>query len=97
MVDPFIGKYSLIKVCSGVIKSNDTMLDVDTDSEEKLNKLYVMVGNKPVEVPELHAGDIGAIAKLNAKTGDSLATKAVPVCTASRRFPFLIHTRDTKR
>ena len=74
-----IGKYSLIKVCSGVIKSNDTMLDVDTDSEEKLNKLYVMVGNKPVEVPELHAGDIGAIAKLNAKTGDSLATKAVPV------------------
>ena len=79
MVDPFIGKYSLIKVCSGVIKSNDTMLDVDTDSEEKLNKLYVMVGNKPVEVPELHAGDIGAIAKLNAKTGDSLATKAVPV------------------
>ena len=79
MVDPFIGKYSLIKVCSGVIKSNDTMLDVDTDSEEKLNKLYVIVGNKPVEVPELHAGDIGAIAKLNAKTGDSLATKAVPV------------------
>src|SRR5699024_11828720 len=54
-------------------------LPIYTDSEEKLNKLYVMVGNKPVEVPELHAGDIGAIAKLNAKTGDSLATKAVPV------------------
>lgn len=79
IVDPFIGKYSLVKVCSGVIKSNDVLYNVDSDEEEKLNKLYVLRGNKPLEVPELHAGDIGAIGKLNAKTGDSLATKAMPV------------------
>lgn len=80
IVDPFLGKYSMIKVCSGVIKSDDVLYNVDQESEEKLNKLYVLEGSKPLEVPELHAGDIGAIAKLgDAKTGDSLATKAVPV------------------
>ena len=53
---------------------------MDKQSDEKLNKLYVLEGSKPLEVAELHAGDIGAIAKLNdAKTGDSLATKAHPI------------------
>ncbi len=79
MVDPFIGKYSLIKVCSGVLKTNDTLYNVDTENEEKLGKLYVLTGNKPEEVEELHAGDIGAIAKLDAGTGDSLATKSYPI------------------
>ena len=79
IVDPFIGKYSLIKVCSGVLKTNDTLYNVDTEKEEKIGKLYVLVGNKPEEVEELHAGDIGALAKLEAKTGDSLATKAHPI------------------
>ncbi len=80
IVDPFIGKYSLIKVNSGVLKSDDLIYNVDKDIEEKLGKLYVLQGNKPVEVKELHAGDIGALAKLTgARTGDSLATKAVPI------------------
>jgi elongation factor G len=80
IVDPFLGKYSLIKVCSGVIKSDDTLLNVERGGEERLNKLYVMQGSKPVEVEELHAGDLGAIAKLNSvQTGDSLATKANPI------------------
>ncbi len=80
IVDPFIGKYSLIKVSSGVIKSDDTLYNQDKDAEEKLSKLYVMQGNKPIEVPELHAGDIGAIGKLTStKTGDTLSTKATPV------------------
>jgi elongation factor G len=80
IVDPFIGKYSLIKVASGVLKTDDLMFNVDSDVEEKIGKLYVMQGNKPIEVPELHAGDIGALAKLSdAKTGDSLSTKATPI------------------
>lgn len=77
IVDPFLGKYSLIKVASGVIKSDDTLLNVEKGEEERLNKLYVLEGSKPLEVPELHAGDIGAIAKLaSVQTGDSLAAKA---------------------
>ena len=80
IVDPFIGKYSLIKVSSGVIKSDDTLYNQERDTEEKLNKLYIMQGNKPIEVTELHAGDIGAIGKLSStKTGDTLSTKATPV------------------
>ena len=79
IADPFIGKYSLIKVCSGVIKSDDTLYNATTETEEKISKLYVMRTNKPEEVSELHAGDIGAIGKAGCKTGDTLSTKAVPV------------------
>ena len=79
IVDPFIGKYSLVKVASGVIKNDDLLYNVNRDEEVKLNKLYVMEGSKPIEVPELHAGDIGAIGKLNVtRTGDTLATKNTP-------------------
>ena len=91
IVDPFIGKYSFIKVASGVIKSDDTLLNVERGEEERLNKLYVLEGSKPYEVPELHAGDIGAIAKLNSvQTGDSLATKTTPVL-----YPKVISTPYT--
>ena len=80
MVDPFIGKYSFIKVCSGVLKGDDTLYNGDSDAEAKLGKIYTMVGNKPTEVSELFAGDIGAIAKLaNTKTGDTLSTKNTPL------------------
>ena len=80
IVDPFIGKYSLVKVCSGVFKADDLIYNQDKETEEKAGKLYVLQGNKPVEVPELHAGDIGAIAKLTAaRTGDTLSTKATPI------------------
>jgi len=80
IVDPFIGKYSLIKVNSGVLKTDDMIYNIDRDIEEKIGKLYVLQGNKPLEVSELHAGDIGALAKLTAaRTGNSLATKATPI------------------
>lgn len=85
IVDPFIGKYSLIKVASGILKTDDMIYNEDKDVEERLSKLYVLQGNKPIEVKELHAGDIGAIAKLTgARTGDTLSTKATTI-----RFPRL--------
>ena len=53
---------------------------------------------KPIEVPELHAGDIGAIAKLNSvQTGDSLATKANPILYPKAPFPHHIPIRDLKQ
>ena len=80
IVDPFIGKYSLIKVNSGVLKTDDVIYNVDKDVEEKIGKLYVMQGGKAIEVKELHAGDIGALAKLTgARTGNSLSTKATTI------------------
>ena len=87
MVDPFIGKYSFVKVCSGVLKGDDVLYNADTDAEEKPGKLYTMSGNKPTEVSELFAGDIGAIAKLaNTRTGDTLSTKATQVTYAKTDY-----------
>lgn len=80
IADPFIGKFSLIKVCSGVLKSDAVVYNTRTETEEKLSRLYVLRGKEQIEVKELYAGDIGAIAKLsNTATGDTLATKAVPI------------------
>ena len=80
IADPFIGKYSLIKVNSGVIKTDDLLYNQHKDTEEKIGKIYVLCGNKPEEVKELHAGDIGALAKLTkAATTASLSTKANPI------------------
>ena len=80
MVDPFIGKYSFVKVCSGVLKGDDLLYNAESDAEAKAGKIYTLIGNKPVEVSELFAGDIGAIAKLGTtKTGDTLSTKNTPI------------------
>lgn len=80
IVDPFIGKYSLIKVNSGVIKPDDVLFNQHKDMEEKIGKIYILRGNKPEEVAELHAGDIGALAKLTkVTTTDTLSTKANPI------------------
>ena len=80
IADPFIGKYSLIKVNSGVLKPDDTLFNYHRDADERLGKLYVICGSKVEEVSELHAGDIGALAKLNvSQTTDTLSTRKNPV------------------
>ena len=101
MVDPFIGKYSFVKVCSGVLKGDDTLYNGESDAEAKLGKIYTMVGNKPTEVSELFAGDIGAIAKLaNTKTGDTLSTKNTPVMYGktdySKPYTYMKYTCNNK-
>ena len=80
IVDPYIGKYSLIKVNSGVLKTDDLLYNYHRDCDEKIGKLYVLRGNKAEEVSELHAGDIGALAKLTKSlTTDTLSTRNNPV------------------
>ena len=80
VVDPFIGKYSLFKVMSGVIKSDDNLYDQVKGQEIRISKLYVMKGSKAEEVEELHAGDVGALSKVSGlQTSTTLSTKATPV------------------
>lgn len=79
IVDPFIGKYSMIKVASGSLRADDTLYDADKQTEFRAGKLYVFEGSKPTEVSELMAGDIGALAKLDVATRDTLSTKANPI------------------
>ncbi len=67
------GKYSFIKVLSGVITSDLTLVNARTGASEKLGRLYQMRGKKAEEVKELGCGDIGAIGKMEkVKTGDTL-------------------------
>ena len=63
-----------------MLKTDDLLFNHHRDTEGRIGKLYVMCGSKPQEVPELHAGDIGALAKLSgAMTTDSLSTRANPI------------------
>ncbi len=80
IVDPFIGKYSLVKVCSGVLNCDTPIYNYSKETEEKISRLYILRGKDAIEVKELNPGDIGAIAKLsNTQTGDTLSTKANPI------------------
>ena len=67
------GKYSYVKVLSGALTPDLTLVDARTGQNEKLGRLYVMRGKKAEEVKELSCGDIGAIGKMEkVKTGDTL-------------------------
>ena len=80
IADPYIGKFSMIKVTSGVLKAGDVLYNAAKDTDEKAGKLYTICGNKTTEVDELHAGDIGVLSKLSSvSTGDTLSTRATPV------------------
>ena len=80
IVDPFIGKYSLMKICTGTLKGDTVVYNVNKDAEEKIGKVYVMRGKEVIEVPELKAGDIGAVAKLTVTgTGDTMAVRTAPI------------------
>jgi elongation factor G len=76
MTDPFSGRISFFKVISGVVKNDATVENYTRRDQERLSHLSVMQGRKAVEVPELHAGDLGAVAKLrDTLTGDTLGQK----------------------
>ena len=80
IVDPFIGKYSLVKVCTGTLKPDSNSYNVNKDTEERIGKIYTLRGKEQIELKELHAGDIGAVAKLNVtQTGDTLALRTAPI------------------
>ncbi len=67
------GKYSYVKVLSGTINADTTLVNARTGETEKLGRLYSMCGKKATEVKELGCGDIGAIGKMDkVKTGDTL-------------------------
>lgn len=80
IVDPFIGKYSLMKICTGVLRPDSVIYNVNKDAEEKIGKIYLLRGKEQIEVNELKAGDIGAVAKLTVtQTGDTIALKSAPI------------------
>jgi elongation factor G len=78
--DPFAGQISYFKVVSGVLKNESAVQNFTRSAAEKFSHLSVMQGKQAVGVTELHAGDIGAVAKLkDTHTGDTLGDKAAPI------------------
>ncbi len=78
--DPFAGRISYFKVFSGVLKNDAALLNFSRGSQEKFAHISIMQGKTAVPVAELHAGDIGAVAKLkDTLTGDTLGDKSAPI------------------
>jgi elongation factor G len=86
--DPFAGRITFFKVFSGVVKNDATLQNFTRSSSEKLSHLSIPQGKNLAPVPELHAGDIGAVAKLrDTLTGDTLGDKANPIQFAGVTLP----------
>ena len=101
IVDPFIGKYSLMKICTGTLKADSMIYNVNKDAEEKVAKVYLLRGKEVIEVPELKAGDIGAVAKLTVtQTGDTIAVRNAPIVyhgpKISTPYTYMRYTAKTK-
>jgi len=88
MTDPFSGRITFFKVLSGVIRNDATLENYIRGTQEKLSHLSVMQGRKPTDVAELHAGDIGAVAKLrDTFTGDVLGQKGADIRVDLAKLP----------
>jgi elongation factor G len=88
IADPFVGRISIIKVFSGKLTADMAVHNANSDKNEKASNLGVMRGKKMINVGELVAGDIGALAKLQATTtGDTLCASSNPVEFEKLVFP----------
>jgi len=86
--DAFAGRISYFKVFSGVLKNDATVQNYARSTSEKFAHISVMQGKTATAVPELHAGDIGTVAKLKETlTGDTLGDKASPISYPTVKLP----------
>lgn len=92
-IDPFAGKLSYVRVFSGILKEGDKLYNATQDKDEKLTKLFTLVGKEQVPVTSAVAGDIVVLPKLQyARTGDTFAMADSPVVYDQIRFPKPLHT-----
>jgi elongation factor G len=88
LADPFVGRISLFKVLSGTVTTDVHLVDTRTGAEERLHNLFLMRGRDHLDVKEVVAGDIAAVAKLGSVlTGDTLAPKGTPVSADPAEAP----------
>ncbi|MDB4885467.1 MAG: small GTP-binding protein [Gemmatimonadetes bacterium] len=86
--EPHVGEVSIFRILSGSVASGDEVFNATRDVGEKLNHLAAPQGRERVEVPRLHAGDIGCVARLrNTHTNDTLSTRAHPVRLPQVQYP----------
>ncbi len=86
--DPFAGRISYFKVMAGVLRNEMTVQNFTRGVPERIQHLQVMQGKSAMPVSELHAGDLGTVAKLkDTLTGDTLGEKNTPVVFPPARLP----------
>lgn len=86
--EPHVGELSYFRVFSGSVSNGDEVVNASDGQPEKLNHLSVPQGRERVEVPRLHAGDIGVVAKLkHTHTNDTLCSKERRIALAPIDFP----------
>jgi elongation factor G len=82
------GKITVMKIWSGVVKSDATLQNINKGAAERLGPLHVMQGKALEKIPEAHAGDIVAVTKLkDTTTGDTLADRAAPLFFEPVKYP----------
>ncbi|MDK2935938.1 MAG: elongation factor [Eubacteriaceae bacterium] len=88
IADPYVGKLSIFKVMSGVLDHTIEIYNANKEVKEKANHIYMLRGNKQIEVEKLESGDIGAFSKLaETVTGDTLCTQKNPIIYDKIQFP----------
>jgi elongation factor G len=80
VADQFAGRITMFRVYQGVIKADSTVTNTTQGAPERLGHLIALQGKTATNVPELKAGDLGAVAKLkDTRTNDTLADKAAGI------------------
>jgi elongation factor G len=88
IADPFAGRITMLRVVTGSLKSDATVNNLTTDTTERFGHLLALQGKTQTHVPELKAGDLGAVAKLKeTHTNDVIADKTVKFRFAPVKFP----------
>jgi elongation factor G len=86
--DPYVSKLSYFRVYSGVISSNSQVWNANKNSVERIGQLFTLLGKNQQPVPQVVAGDIGAVARLSLTiTGDTLCAREHPVIFPGIEFP----------
>jgi elongation factor G len=88
IADPFAGRVTMFRVVSGSLKADSTVHNKTRDVPERLGHLELLQGKTQTGVPEIKAGDLGAVAKLkDTLTNDTLGDKAEHVTFPAITFP----------
>lgn len=88
LVEPFLGKVTFFKVCSGTVSEGQDLVNSATGETERLNQLFIMAGKNRNQVAKLSAGDLGATLKMKStRTNHTLHGKDAPVTLAAIEFP----------